>query len=211
MQVRPFRVRDTAAVYDVCLRTGDDGADSSGQTADPRLFGDVWVGSYLALSPGPAMVLQDDEGVAGYTVAALDTVEFDAACEATWWPPLRSRHQRPVGTPEGWTLDQRLAHLVHSPPRTPRWIVDDHPSHLHIDLLPRIQGGGHGAALMETMVDALRGAGSPGVHLGVGSANERARRFYRRNGFTELSADPETVWMGRRLAPHRRPPACGPG
>ena len=62
-----------------------------------------------------------------------------------------------------------------------------YPSHLHIDMVPRLQSGGNGRRLMTTLTAALREQGSPGVHLGVYAVNTRAVGFYRHVGFTELS------------------------
>lgn len=198
MQVRPFRGEDTDAVYDVCLRTGASGADATGQ-ADVTLFGDVWAGPYLAVAPHLAYIAEDEQGVAGYVLGALDTRAFEAACEQSWWPPLRRRHEEPTGSPATWTLPDRLAYLVHHPPQTPDDVLDGRPSHLHVNLLPRAQGQGHGATLTATVLTALSSAGSPGVHLGVDPTNVRAQRFYVRQGFAEIARDHDVVWLGRAL------------
>ncbi len=95
--------------------------------------------------------------------------------------------------------DAHLVRLVHTPPRAPDVVVAGHPSHLHINLLPGGQGSGRGRLLIEALLDRLVGAGSPGVHLGVGAANVRAQGFYAHLGFTELEVTPTTHWLGRRL------------
>jgi ribosomal protein S18 acetylase RimI-like enzyme len=101
--------------------------------------------------------------------------------------------------PEG-TADARLVQLLHEPPVAPAHVVAEHPSHLHVDLLPRWQGGGWGLVLLERLFAQLAAAGSPGVHLGVGTANDRAVRFYGRLGFEVLDDTfPGAVFLGRRL------------
>lgn len=67
-------------------------------------------------------------------------------------------------------------------------MVDRYPSHLHVNLTPRMQGHGVGRQLVETLMSALRDRGSRGVHLMVGHSNQRAIRFYRHVGFNELLA-----------------------
>lgn len=197
--VRAFRPEDVAAVYEICRRTGSDGGDATGRYDDPDLLSHVWAGPFLALEPEHAVVLEDDGGVAGYCLATASTRRFEDACERHWWPALRERYADPSGPPDGWTPDQRLAHLVHHPPRSPDTIVAAHPAQLHVDLLPRTQGRGLGAGLMDRALDLVAAAGSTGVHLGVGPANTRAHRFYRKLGFTELETAPHVVWMGRTL------------
>ena len=78
-RIRQFRRQDTEEVYRICLLTGDDGLDASGQV-DAELMGDVWAGPYLALEPVTASVAVDDGGVAGYVIGTRDTRTFEAAC-----------------------------------------------------------------------------------------------------------------------------------
>ena len=63
-----------------------------------------------------------------------------------------------------------------------------YPSHLHINLLPQLQGRGVGRRLIETLLARLREQGSPGLHLATRLTNLRAAGFYRHLGFTELAA-----------------------
>ena len=89
--------------------------------------------------------------------------------------------------------------MIHRPhPRDPE-VVAAYPSHLHIDLVARCQGRGDGARLMATLLEALRTAGSTGVHLGVSTRNERAVGFYRHLGFEELTADDWIIQFGRAI------------
>ena len=52
---------------------------------------------------------------------------------------------------------------------------------------------------METMQDALRAAGSPGVHLGVSARNQRALGFYAHLGYETLTSDASAHTLGLRL------------
>jgi ribosomal protein S18 acetylase RimI-like enzyme len=67
--------------------------------------------------------------------------------------------------------------------------LDDFPAHLHIDLLPELQGQGFGRQLMRTVLAELHRRGIPGVHLGVSPTNLPARAFYRKIGFRPLPSD----------------------
>ena len=81
-----------------------------------------------------------------------------------------------------------------------REVVEDYPSHLHIDLLPEAQGAGLGRVLIDTLGAALARNGSTGVYVGVAAVNTPALGFYRKVGFVDLLAAPGAVWLGRRLA-----------
>ena len=210
--LRPYEPRDRDALYDVCLRTADSGGDASEQYADPRLLGEVWVGPYVTFEPALALVLDDGRGAEGYVLGALDTRGFEARCARDWWPALRRAHPldpAPTGRDgdghdggdgagmAGGSADARAVALLHRPPVAPDSVVADHPSHLHIDLLPRWQGGGWGRRLVTELLQRLAAAGSPGVHLGVASDNVRARGFYAHLGFTELDVVGGTHFLGR--------------
>ena len=206
--IRHARPEDRDTLYDICLRTGDGGADATAQYDDPDLLGHVYLGPYLALAPELAFVVTDQEDVPqGYCVGAADTASFHRACEERWWPTLRMQY--PPDVPRRAT-DRGLVDMVHEPPATAPEIVDRFPGHLHIDLLPSMQGRGAGAALIERLLAALRETGCPGVHLGVAEGNARAIGFYRRVGFTDLRHLDGTVLMGMHLT-DRGLTGSGPG
>lgn len=198
LTIRAYLPGDEAALYDVCLRTGSDGDDASALYRDPRLLGEVYVGPYLRFAPDLALVAEDDEGVGGYALGAADTAAFEAACESSWWPPLRRRY--PLTTGER-SADSAIVRLIHRPPTAPAELVREYPAHVHIDLLPRLQGRGYGRRLMTTLFGKLARAGAGGVHLGVSARNTSAIDFYRHLGMDEYSRTDGGVIMTLPL-PH---------
>ena len=193
--IRPFEPTDLDQLYLICLRTGDAGADATDLVVDPRLFGEVYAAPYGVLEPEHALVVDDGCGTAiAYVLGALDTALFDARCEDEWWPGLRVRHPKGSG---GNDLDELLIAMLHDRRHSGGAYVADHPSHLHIDLLPEAQGQGWGRRLMAALEDLLRERGSRGVHFGVSARNERALGFYRHLGYEELHADGMVHVLGR--------------
>lgn len=203
----PFRLRlyqpgDRAAFYHVCLKTGDAGQDAAHLYADPEVLGHLYVGPYITLEPELAFVLEDDLGVCGYCLGALDTELFFERFLREWLPPLQRRYPDPSGSERDWTRDQHIYHELHHPEPPVPAVVRAYPSHLHIDLLPRAQGRGNGRRLMERLLEALRRRGSTGAHLALAAANLRALRFYHKLGFSRLDdiiPAEEAIWMGRKL------------
>jgi ribosomal protein S18 acetylase RimI-like enzyme len=184
--IRPFQPDDLQALYRIALATGDAGGDAARLYREPKLVGHLYAAPYAILNPETTFVAEDEDGVAGYILGAADTRAFEALAEERWWPTLRALYDDPAGTPHGqWSPDQRLSYLIHHPWRAPHRIVEPFPSHLHIDLLPRLQGRGLGLRLMDLWLGTVRALGSRGAHLGVNSANARAMRFYRAYGLTE--------------------------
>lgn len=204
VRIRGYRAADLDALYRISLATGDGGGDASALYRDPRLIGHVYVGPYAALCPEALLVAEDAGGVAGYVLGAIDTRGFEARQEAEWWPALRAAHPDPAGIPpERRTADEQRRHRFHHPLRMPDALLEAYPSHLHINLLPRLQGRGVGRRLIGRWLELARAAGSRGAHLGVSAANRRALGFYRACGFQELpvsvAAAPAAVWFGVRL------------
>lgn len=206
MSAGTFRLRraeltDEAAMYDVCLKTGDSGDDGTHLYEDPDVLGSIFVGPYLHLESELAFVLEDAQGVCGYLLGALDSRKFYATYERDWLPALRAKHPEPTGDPANWTRTQKFYHEYYHPDTFMPEPYAQYPSHLHIDLLPRAQGQGQGRKMMDYLGAELRRLGSPGVHLGTGLKNQRAIHFYRKIGFTELCrVEPHTIYFGKILS-----------
>ncbi len=201
--IRAATVNDRPAAFDVCLKTGNYGDDGTPYYAeDPDALGRIFVGPYLDLEPQFSLILEDSEGVCGYALGALDSRAFYARYERRCRPTLCARFPEPHGEPRGWTRLQQAYHAYHHPDYYCPDPYDVYPSHLHIDLLPRAQGRGFGRRMIEMLLDRFRAHGSPGAHLGMSALNARARGFYERLGFRELTragcGDDECVYMGRR-------------
>jgi ribosomal protein S18 acetylase RimI-like enzyme len=195
--IRPYRPEDRDALYDVCLRTGDDGGDATSLYRDPHLLGEVYVGPYLEFEPDWAWVVEGDAAVAGYILCAPDTPTFERRCDRDWWPALRGRY--PLGAVAAGTADAGVVDLIHDPPRAADALLEHYPAHLHVDLAPEVQGLGLGGALMTVLLDSLRTHGAPGIHLGVSAGNPRAIGFYEHLGFEVLSSSAGGATMGLRL------------
>jgi ribosomal protein S18 acetylase RimI-like enzyme len=189
-RIRSYRPTDLGALYQICLLTGDNGQDATSLYQDPQLLGHFFAAPYGLFEPSLAFVAEDAKGVGGYIVGALDTQAFQERLESKWWPGLRARYPAPPPSlPSGQlTPDQHVAHMIHHPWRIPGQLATRYPSHLHINLLPRLQASGHGSQLTKTLIAALRQRGSRGVHLHVPHGNQHAAGFYRHFGFTERSA-----------------------
>jgi ribosomal protein S18 acetylase RimI-like enzyme len=202
--IRSARAGDAQGAYHVCLKTGDHGRDGEPfYRDDPDALGRIFVGPYLAFEPELSLILEDADGICGYALGAFDSRAFYARYDAEWRPILCARFPAPSGDPRAWTRVQEVYHWYHEPDYFCPEPYEAHPSHLHIDLLPRAQGRGHGRRMLERIMQTLRERGSPGVHLGVSARNTPARGFYGKLGFRELVRvgvdDGGCIYMGRHL------------
>jgi len=199
VRIRLCEPRDRDAVYTVCLKTGDNGKDATNLYDDPEALGSIYVGPYMKLEPELAFVAEDADGVCGYVLGALDSKRFYNRYVNEWLPELRERHDEPVGAPGNWSPTQKLCHQYYHPDVFCPEPYDEYPSHLHIDLLTRVQGRGVGKQMVDRLLVELVAKGSPGVHLGMWIANTRAERFYKKLGFHELARVGDSLYLGKKL------------
>ena len=193
--VRPFRAGDEAELADICLRTADAGVDATGVLTDDSIWAEIFVLPYVARHPNLAFVVEGDSGVVGYAVAVPDTRAFEEWFRAEWWPARGARFARPGGNPrEVEILGYADARGSGDDPYS-----ETYPAHLHIDLLPELQGQGFGRALIDRVSAELRDVGVPGLHLVASAGNTAALGFYDRLGFARLPSAPDVQAFGRTL------------
>lgn len=196
-RIRPFRPGDEPALAEICLKTADAGADATGVFDDDDLWAEVFVLPYVARHPEYAFVVEtDDDRVAGYTVGAPDTAAFEDWFATEWWPRFAPRWPRPEQerTRQDGTLIYAYGRRSGAEP-----YGADYPAHLHIDLLPELQGQGWGRRLIATLEEALRAAGVPGLHLVAAAENTGALAFYPRLGFAPLPSHDGVQAFGKTL------------
>jgi ribosomal protein S18 acetylase RimI-like enzyme len=194
--IRPYHPSDLCALYRVCLLTGASGADATELYGDHDLLGHIYVAPYAVFEPDLCSVLTRDGTPCGYILGTRDTATFNTRCERDWFPVLRARYPPP--TPEDPSADAEMIRKMHAG----RQINPDlaaYPAHLHIDLLPVAQGQRWGHRLMRAFLDRLLALAVPAVHLGVGSSNPRAIRFYERVGFERVKVYEGWIAFGMKL------------
>jgi ribosomal protein S18 acetylase RimI-like enzyme len=211
-QIRPYRPTDRDALFDVCVRTAENGGDSRALYPDPELVPSIFAAPYAELEPALAFVLEDGGRAVGYVLGTADTPAFVRRFREEWLPKVSDRFP-PLRTAPA-TPTETMVHLLHTPERMIVPELAGYPAHLHIDLLPSHQRAGHGRELMNTFLAALARRGVERVHLGMVTANTPARAFYDRLGFRVLPVpDPgpltylgrETAQQGPGRAPEQQP------
>jgi ribosomal protein S18 acetylase RimI-like enzyme len=196
--IRPFRIGDEDALADICLRTADAGADATGIFDDDPIWAEIFVLPYVHRHPDLAFVVEaDDARVVGYIVCAPDTNPFEDWFHDEWWPERGARWPKPEAerTRQDGTLIYAYSRRGGAEP-----YGDEYPAHLHIDLLPELQGQGWGRALIERLVAELRERAVTGLHLTAASDNAGAIAFYPRVGFTAIASHPGVQSFGMDLS-----------
>lgn len=195
--LRPYRPGDLDALYDICLVTGDSGADATPLHSDGQLIGHIYAAPYGVLEPANVFVAEDEAGVAGYVVGTHDTDAFEARLEREWWPALRERYAQ-VPEADLTPADRQRIATIRDPWSNPADLVARYPAHIHMNLLPRLRGQRVGTGLLQLWVDQAREAGVKGIHLGANTANTGGVAFWSRS-FEQLRIEGRTAWFGMAL------------
>jgi len=189
ISIRKAVLSDIPYLYEICLKTGDEGKDATSLFFDPYLIGQYYAAPYLLFPEGICFVAENQYRPQGYIIAAPDTAAFRKWMEEQWLPPIRKRCPSPFPSAIIRTeKEKHILELIHNrqfPIDTAErpWLTD-YPAHLHIDLLPSLQGKGVGRTLMDALFAELKRQKVPGLHLGVGASNTGAIAFYRKLGFS---------------------------
>jgi ribosomal protein S18 acetylase RimI-like enzyme len=190
---------DIPYLYEICLKTGDAGKDASGLFYDSLLLGQYYAAPYFFHDPSLCFIAEYQGIPQGYILTAAETEAFNQWMEQVWLPPLCRRYPEPYPSERTKSpFERHLVSLLHQPLTSPdRAPLPSYPAHLHIDLLPSIQGQGAGNMLMRTLWNALTRRGCPGVHLGVSKSNPRAIAFYHKEGFSTLQDHEQWLMLGK--------------
>ena len=202
INIRRAVLSDLPYFYEICLKTGDEGKDASALFFDQYLIGHYYAAPYLVYQSGICFAAEFEYRPQGYIIAVPDTASFRQWMEEQWLPPIRKHFQRPF-PPARSKKEQEIIDRIHERKfpvdiSEQPWLTD-YPAHLHIDLLPCIQGKGQGRVLIDTLFNELARRGVAGLHLGVSASNASAIAFYKKMGFTVLKEHDWGLTMARKL------------
>jgi len=207
LSIRRAVLSDIPYLYEICLKTGENGKDATSLYFDQYLLGHYYAAPYLVFPEGICFVVESEHRPQGYILAAPDTAAFKQWMEEQWLPPLRNRYQKPL-PPESIRSEKErhIIELIHTcqfpiDNDSRPWLAE-YPAHLHIDLLPSLQGKGMGRSLMNALFSELEKQKVPGLHLGVSASNTGAVAFYRKLGFSVLKEHEWGFTMGKQIMTH---------
>jgi len=193
-RIRPYRRADREALFDICVRTADAGADATGLFSDDELWGLLFAVPYVERHPDLAWVVETDDGrVIGYIVATDDTDAFEQWFRDEWWPQFVERFPRSL---DPQTREEEMIGYAYRRGSEQHVSAEEYPAHLHIDLLPETQGQGLGRRLIESLFVELTRRGVRGLQLAMDPRNTGAAAFYERLGMKRLATPPGELSYG---------------
>lgn len=219
--IRPYLPSDEPLVYEVCRKTCDDGMDGTQVFPEfPNLIGDkavlykfLLVGGFLTLSNEYCFVVEDETGVCGYALAALDAQQFSKKLEAAWTPELCVKYPVPIKessemlTPAEFMplvecIGREIMNSFHSRAvKVPDIVYKHHPSRVTMSMLPSIIDSSVSKRLLACVLAALKANGSHGVFSQVTMGDKNVVEFYTKLGFLEIALPDflhdDTFFLGR--------------
>ncbi|KAK3094526.1 hypothetical protein FSP39_002884 [Pinctada imbricata] len=202
-QYRPYRPSDEPSVYSVCLKTCDDSMDGTEVFPElPQLIGDRIIGGLVTLSPEYCFVVEDDEGVCGYVVAALDSKDLLNKAELSWVPAMCEKYPKP--NKEDLTPSDEVIMSFHNKQReVPESVLQRYPSIVRVDFIPpRVEDYSVPKRLLACALTALKTRGSIGVHVEMNVGDKCMIDHYQRMGFLPIATDStcdDVVYLGRLI------------
>lgn len=199
MIIRKSTIQDLPYIYDICLKTGDSGKDATPFFEDAAMLGSYYAAPYVVHSPNDCFVVIEDGLVSGYILSTKDTNPFYEWLNGEWLSSIQEMYKNGF-TPKSEKESSLLKTIMKGAELEKSSWLKDYPAHLHIDLLPRLQGKGAGKALMNTLFNHLASLGVCGVHLGVDINNQNAIGFYKKIGFSVLEEKEWGFVLGKKLS-----------
>lgn len=202
--IRPYLPSDEPLVYEVCRKTCDDGMDGTKVFSElPNLIGDKLVGGFLNLSNEYCFVVEDETGVCGYALAALDAQQFSKKLEVAWIPALCIKYPAPnKESSQLLTPSEQIMNSFHAKAvKVPDVVYKHHPSCVTMSMLPSIMDSSVSKRLLACVLAALKSNGSHGVFSQVLMGDKNVVEFYSKLGFLEINLPDflhdDTSFLGR--------------
>lgn len=177
--IRPYLSADEAAVYEVCRKTCDDGLDGTEIFPNyPDLIGDKLVGGLITLSPEYCFVLEDDNGICGYILGALDAKTYYNKLESAWIPELCKKYAKPSKS-KSLSPEEEIIMGFHKYQRyLPVSVYSNTPSLVKMNILPTVCDLSIFKRMMACLLSAFKANGSKGAYCEVSVGDKNIINMY---------------------------------
>lgn len=193
IEIIPYASSDLDNLYSICLITGESIKAETNLYKDSKLLGHFYAAPYAVLEPELTFIVSLDGQPSGYILGTKDSEKFKQKTEEAWFPSLRDKYQMPEENDN--SPDAAMIRLIHQGYNLKKEFVN-YPAHLHINLLPVMQGKGFGKKIMLTFTQKLKELNVSALHLEVGKKNIGAIRFYKRMGFHQIVEYEHSIGFG---------------
>ncbi len=123
------------------------------------------IGGFLTLSPEYCFIVEDEVGICGYALAALDGQQFEKRVEIAWTPELTRKYPPPtdkINSGQKLSPLEELINDMHSNSDVysiPEVIYKNHPSILRMTLMSHIMDLSVPKRILACVIAALKANG----------------------------------------------------
>ncbi|XP_067658017.1 protein O-GlcNAcase-like isoform X2 [Haliotis asinina] len=199
---RPYHPNDKDQVYQVCLKTCDDGMDGTDVFPDnPQLMGDRLLGGLVTNSHEYCFVVEDEEGICGYALCALDSKQLHQKTKVAWIPSMCQKYPKP-DKDDLSPADELILSFHNEQQMIPEVLYKRYPSLLRVDVLPnRIEDPAVPKRLLACALCAVKTSGSIGVHCELTVGDKYMMDCYAKLGFVPITGpdcmSDDAIFLGR--------------
>ncbi|XP_054167405.1 protein O-GlcNAcase-like isoform X2 [Oppia nitens] len=206
--IRPYLPNDESHVYDICRKTFALERENITLEDITDFVGDRLVGGFLSLTPEYCFIVEDEMGICGYALAAIDAQQFNKKLEISWTPELSRKYPAPtekLSSGQKLSPVEQMIHDMHSTSAVypiPDVILKSHPSVLKMSVLPHIMDLSVPKRILACIIAALKANGSVGVFSEISSTDKKLFDFYSKLGFLQIQVSSDctnemSIFMGR--------------
>lgn len=194
-RIRNVQITDIPYLCKICLKTGFAGSDATPYYNDDFLLGLYYAAPYALFSQKYSFVIEEKDTCypKGYILGTEDSKTFTERMRREWLPQLKERCESSVEDKSEYekSLKEMILGELKETELSPdeAELYEKYPAHFHIDLTSDLQGKKLGHELMAHFLANLEQNKIKGVHLGVDKNNQRACKFYQKEGFELLDKD----------------------
>lgn len=126
---------------------------------------DRLIGAFLCLSPEYCFIVEDETGICGYALAALDAQHFNKKLEISWTPEMNRKYPAPtekLNSGQKLSAEEEMINDMHSKVKIytlPETIRKSHPSVLRMSLMPHIMDLSVPKRILACIIAALKANG----------------------------------------------------
>ncbi|MBI3321275.1 MAG: GNAT family N-acetyltransferase [Candidatus Omnitrophica bacterium] len=184
--IRPYEVRDRAAIRTLACETADRGGPVERFFLDREIFADLATRYYTDDEPRASWVADHAGAVVGYLTGCLESRRYWRTMMQRIVPQtaLRALAHRAVWSRKTWRLVVSSVETWRRGGFRRQIPLDRYPAHLHVNVKDGFRGQRIGFQLVEQFLAQVRAAQVGGIHVVVRSDNRPACALFKRLGFT---------------------------
>lgn len=136
--IRPFLPTDEEPVYDLSFTTSSTDNSMEVDQDVKQVYGSDAVGGFLSFSPEYCFVVEDDDSICGFALAAVDAVSFNQRLQVAWIPDLRRKYPLKEIQSDPSARDMIVKSIHSNRPQTPVHVLNNYPSVLCMSLTTHV-------------------------------------------------------------------------